>query len=193
MDYNNNQPLINSSQKKPKRSLAKIFAILTVVTALGCGAYFLIPYVFPTNQCLNKQDYLALTGEEYSDSINASEYFYDYAVTFQENSSVYTADSSAETSDTIGEIASFLKTRTHKSTVINLSIFNSNESADLAQQRVDTVKKEFIELGVDEDLIKSQIVGPSISDSTLSTENLSEDEDPNGLTITLTSTETCRQ
>ncbi len=194
------QPSLNSSKspeqwfdelevgpsQKPQKKSWKVVVIIAAAMLLIGGGITLLAILNRGVPCLGTSDYRDLTGIEYTDdTLNPKESFYAFTIDFQTDSASYDSTVTPSAKQIIEQLANFYKERSNKSMLFTIdSDYFTSDQANLASQRIATVKNDLSAAGVPESLI--------ITSTPSQIQAEPETEAPSIATISITSSDVCK-
>lgn len=174
----------------PKRNPAKKWLIIAAcgVLVLGLSAVAIFATRNSAARCLDVADYVALTGDETTDDVDAKSSFYTDYVLFEPSSFEYdnTTDNGSHGTKLIQQLADFTAARPDTSVrIIVHGNYFTQEAEARTKQAMERVAADLKQAGIDSSVIIVQTANYS--------EPEEEPEIVSEVLITLTSDETCRE
>ena len=169
------------SKLRKNRILLIIFGVATLLLVTGG-----IVLNLTRPPCLNKSDYMALTGQSYDGEMASMSTFYTALIPFKDASATYD-DTANEGSDELKRLTDFYQE--HSGTSIYFTISNtytSEDAANIMEARSDAIQKTLADAGVPADhiiIIEPELIVPVDG---------AEATDTQATTVSITSAEGCR-
>ncbi len=188
-----------SQDKKKRRTVLLASIIIVLLMVVGLTVY-LVTIFAPNSKvaasCLTREDYRELTGESYNvANFNPHEYFFSSSYMFSGETNKLESDNLSDIGEEAAAIAKLFK-NSKKEALIQLHTvaldFESNSDAkeQLAQERLNIIRKKLESAGVPSAMIKDSIIADDTKD------NDDPDALPGDIMVTLsvksTSTADCR-
>lgn len=183
-DWFNSLP--NPVPQPPKKKPLKLIALVTLLFILAgsIAVAFIVNTKHP--QCLTTDDLKDLLGRTDIDTVSsASDFFFNYQVEFEANSTAYATDTESTGPGIIQHVSAFYARHPGKSITFTLtSGYFDDSDAALAKQRIDTLRTDLIGSGISPDHITSE--------EPVKNEWEDEAEEATTASIAITSLSTCK-
>lgn len=175
-------PATEPPKKKPLKLI--VLAVLLLILAGSVAAALIVNTKRP--QCLTTDDLKELLGRTDVDTVSsASDFFFNYQVEFEANSTAYATDTESTGPEIIQQVSAFYTKHPDKSITFTLaSDYFDDSGATLAKQRIDTIRTDLSGSGISSNHIASK--EPAKNDR----ENKAEEATT--ASIAITSISTCK-
>lgn len=183
---------------RPPRNWKPLIAIGALIAVIAIGAVVVTAISGSTTKvvadCLTAGDYEALAGEAPTDSIDVSENFFDFPVTFVPDSTVFDETESPSSDEIIYRMGKLYTDRPKVDLHFTLTAVRvDQDNWYLSQDRLDLVQKKLIEAKIPSDKITAD---PAVvpDDSSVESDPEAEGADINdsSVVIKVTSKSTCQ-
>lgn len=186
--YNDQSPAAPSHKPHPIRRIILLAGVGLIVLGVGLNVYSIINA--PT--CFTANDYAEFYGITPSDVTFApgSDFFTGTYRFTPSTTSLYTAETDASPSEDAASLAAFYNKHPKKQVAFYVQTAypsGSDDSKQIAEKRIETVKKSLTDAGIGAELINTKNEAYDVVDETIEYDNI------NMVTLSLKSADTCRE